>query len=73
LVVEEKGVFAYEKYVIKFSEIVNNEFKALRNGAVDFTLRNTKCPRNTDENIHLVELNTQSVHETPMKNIHLVE
>jgi len=43
-------------------------FKALRNGAADFTLRNIKCSRNTDENIHLVELNALAFTNSAKKN-----
>jgi len=39
-IVEEKRVFAYEKYVIKFLEIVNNEFKAFLNVKSATPLRN---------------------------------
>jgi|GEM_PF-2321309 len=66
-----RRVYIHKSFVFN-SKNQNSYFglilKASCNGVADFTLRNTKCSRNTDENIHLVELNALAFTNTDKKN-----
>jgi len=68
-VILTRQVYIHKNFVVN-SKNQNSYFglivKALRNGVADFTLRNTKCSRNTTEKQTLSEVNVEHS-RTPLK------